>query len=358
MSLNSNINRRKFLEKSTKGAIGLTAGLAASGMIPSSSYKVKAETPKAKSSMKITLYNVSFSGVWYDGPALNPKEFILKSKELGYEAIEIGLKRPYFSPLDLDKRKCEEIKMMTNDAGLEIGAVASYNSFASPVPERRENELLMVREQIRLATFFGVKILRIFAAWTGVTMDKGFARYDEASRAYSLAFLNVTREQKWGWVMDCLKESTKYAEDFGVVLALQNHKPLINSYRDVNKMVREINSPNLKASLDLPLFENQNEEHIKEAVRDTGDLMVHTHIGGEFKRNPDGSIEQMKYRDDRELYKYPVFLKAIAERGYNGCLAYELCHPLKIEGRHGTIKDSEDQIVMAREYLEKILANI
>ena len=59
-------------------------------------------------------------------------------------------------------------------------------------------------------------------------------------------------EEIWGWCRDALIECTRYAGDAGVTLALQNHKPLINDHRDILRMAKEVDSPNLKLCLDAP----------------------------------------------------------------------------------------------------------
>ena len=123
--------------------------------------------------MKVGLYTISFAGVWYDGPALLLTEILGRAKDLGFDGVEIGARRPHASPMDLDARARDRIREQAAKAGVEIPAVASYNNFASPVLEQRENERLMVREQIKLARDLGAPILRLFAAWRGITLRDG-----------------------------------------------------------------------------------------------------------------------------------------------------------------------------------------
>ncbi len=360
MPTNSFLNRRKFLKKSMKGTIGLAAGVAASGILPLyANNKVKSESKNSNSSIKVSLFSVSYTGVWYDGPSLTIKEFIKKAKSIGYDGVEIGAKRPHASPLDMEKRDCIEIKKLADSLGIEICALASYCGFSSPVVERREYELLMLREQMRVARDMDVKVLRVFAAWPGVTMENGKAIYTDARRAWSMAFPNVTEEQRWKWVRECLEESSKYAEKIGVTLALQNHKPVVNSYKDVINMVKDISSENLKIVLDAPLLNNQEDDYVRQSVLDTGiDKIVHSHFGGEYDRQPDGSIVQRKLNPDRPDVNYQVFVKTLAEIGYNGHISYELCHPFKVDGKYCKLEDTEKQSVLALEYMRNILTRI
>jgi len=55
-------------------------------------------------------------------------------------------------------------------------------------------------------------------------------------------------------------------------------------------MVREVNSPHLKICLDAPLMPDKSLAAMREAAQAVGPLQVMSHFGGEFDRNPDGSI--------------------------------------------------------------------
>ncbi|GAI24617.1 unnamed protein product [marine sediment metagenome] len=53
--------------------------------------------------IKVGLYSITYSGIWYKGGHLTIKDMIRKAKALGYDGIEIDLKRPHGFPLDLDE---------------------------------------------------------------------------------------------------------------------------------------------------------------------------------------------------------------------------------------------------------------
>ena len=90
--------------------------------------------------MKIGLYSISCSGVWFkDRPPLTVEEFVDTAKKFGYEGVEIDLKRPHGSPLDLNTERCKQIKAYVEGKGLELFAVAANNSFATIIPEHLEN---------------------------------------------------------------------------------------------------------------------------------------------------------------------------------------------------------------------------
>ena len=304
--------------------------------------------------IKVGLYSITYLGAWYKGGHLTLKDFIRKAKALGYDGIEIDLKRPHGFPLDLDEKSRTEIRKLAESEGLEIPAVASNNSFASPIPEHRENELLMVHEQIRLARDLGAKILRVFAAWRGITFRNEIATYEVASEYEKGHNMDSLVLERWNWVRECLKEAAGWAGKYGVVLALQNHIPLMENYKDMLAMVREVGSEYLKCSFDVPCEVCQDDKWVKQAVLDTGKLQVHSHFSGEFERKDNGQLRLLpsKYR---ETVNYPVFIKVLKESGYNGYMNYEFCHRALENHQPAGIEFIDKHTKYALEYMRNLI---
>lgn len=304
--------------------------------------------------IKVGLYSIAYLGVWYKGGHLTIKDFIRKAKALGYDGIEIDLKRPHGFPLDLDEKSRIEIRKLAESEGLEIPAVAANNSFASPIPEHRENELLMVHEQIRLARDLGAKILRVFAAWRGITFRNEIATYEVASEYEKGHNMDSLVFERWNWVRECLKEAAGWAGKYGVVLALQNHVPLMEDYRDMLAMVREVGSEYLKCSLDVPCEVRQDDKWVKQAVLDTGKLQVHSHFSGEFERKDNGQLRLLPSRY-QETVNYPVFIKTLKESGYNGYMNYEFCHRALENHQLAGIEFIDKHSKYALEYMRNLI---
>jgi sugar phosphate isomerase/epimerase len=304
--------------------------------------------------MKVGLYTVTFSGAWYDGPGLALEEVLKLAKEMGYSGVEIGAKRPHANPMDLDARERARIREQAARLGLDIPAVGGYSSFASPIVEQKENELLVAREQIKLARDLGAPILRVFAAWRGITLREGRATYDIARR-HSSEGPDVTFLEQWNWVKECLRELAGFAGEMGVTLALQNHEPLLRDHLDMLDMIREVNSPALKACLDCPLLTSQDDGFVMQAVRDTGLLQVHSHFGGEFDEAAGKAVQRPIRFSRRPVFNYPAFVKALKEIGYTGYLCYEFCHPClgeshELEG----LAEVKRQAQLAQRYMQKL----
>lgn len=309
--------------------------------------------------MKIGLYSITYLGIWYRGPALTISEFITQAKKLGYESVELDGKRPHANPMDLDAQARAAIRDQLRREGLELAAIASNNDFSSPVPEQRECQLLMVREQIRLARDLGAPVVRLFAAWPGVTMRDGVATYEMARAAWQQALPGTTSEERWELVRSALSEVSRIAADEGVILALQNHAPVIETYRDMLQLIREVDSPALKACLDLPLLKRQDEAWVRQAALDTGPLQALSHFGGEFERAAGGTVVlQPSASPSAVAPNYPAFVRAMDEIGYTGHITYELCHPLWEPGtcRRTGIDYAHEQAALALEYMRQLRA--
>lgn len=330
MNTNSNINRRKFLQNAA-------VGTAAVGLSSQAMNLMAGEIPK-KAVNKVGLYSITFLGVWYKGEALTLDKMMIKAKEFGFDGIEIDGKRPHGNPLDMPTSRCKELKTKAADLGLDIYAVSANNDFSNPVPEYRECQIVYLRELMRMTSDLGVKPLRVFLGWPGVTLHPTGGRYDIARESWQQAHYQFEPEQIWDWCREGMIESAKYAGDHGVTLALQNHKPVINDWTDMMRMIKEVDSPHLKACLDAPIMDDKSPENIKKAAQAVKGIQMLSHFGGEFDKDASGKIVDTQDHSDHgekaaeqkaEGY-LPEFVKAMNEIGYEGYFSYELCHPLPV----------------------------
>jgi sugar phosphate isomerase/epimerase len=309
--------------------------------------------------MKIGLYSITYLGIWYRGAGLTVEELIERARRFGYDGVEIDGKRPHGSPLDLSRPRCLELQRKAQDAGIEIYAVAANNDFSSPIPEHRESQLAYVRDLIRMSADLGVKTLRVFAAWPGVTLSPDGATYTKARQIWREAHLDLAESQTWEWCRQGLAEAARRAGDAGVTLALQNHAPVTNSPDDMLRMIREIASPHLKACLDAPLAARQGVTSMREAAQATGALQVLSHFGGEYERQPDGSVRGYVRNPDLTLTPedyYADFVQGMRDIGYTGYIGYELCHPLpKVNGEPVGIDFADTNAQLAAEYVRGII---
>jgi sugar phosphate isomerase/epimerase len=305
----------------------------------------------AAADVKVGLYSITYLGVWYAGGALTLEQVIERARKYGYQGVEFDGKRPHANPLDMPKTRCEQIRRFASDQGIEIYAVAANNDFSSPIPEHRETQLVYVRELIRVTADLGSKVLRVFAAWPGVTLlPEGGGRYDIAKAGWKQVHEQFSEDQTWAWCRENLAEAARYAADYGVTLALQNHPPVIKSYHDCLRMVREIGSPALKICFDARLERDIDAAGAQRATVEVGALQVLSHFGGEYDKDSDG----IKVTGVEESLGEVLGLLEIGYRGYMG---YELCHPLPaVNGQPAGIDFADKNARLAAEYMRGIIA--
>ena len=310
--------------------------------------------------MKLGLYSITYLGVWYRGPALTLEQLIERAARFGYDGIEIDGKRPHGNPLDLPAARCRDLQLKAQDAGVAIYAVAANNDFSSPVPEHRESQLLYVRDLIRMTADLGARTLRVFAAWPGVTFSPDGATYLVARQIWREAHLRIDPAQTWEWCRQGLSEAARLAGDAGITLALQNHAPVTNSPDDMLRLIREVDSPHLKACLDAPLAAKQDISSMRDTARSVAGLQVLSHFGGEYDRAADGSVRSDVRNPDMTLTPenyYVEFAQGMHDIGYEGYTGYELCHPLPpVNGEPVGIEFADKNAQLAAEYMRAVIA--
>jgi sugar phosphate isomerase/epimerase len=285
---------------------------------------------------------------------------VSRAKEYGYDGIEIDGKRPHGNPLDWPRSRCHDLRSLAESKGLQIYAVAANNDFSNPVPEVREAQICYLRELIRMTADFGAPSLRVFLAWWGVTRHPQLATYDIAEGYWPIVHEKFSTEEIWGWCREALIECARYASDAGVTLALQNHKPLIDNHHDLLRMIREVNSPALKACLDAPLMPDRSTAGIRAGAEAVGALQVLTHFGGEFERSADGTIRGFERNDgvvgEGTNHYYADFARCMNEIGYGGYIGYELCHQLPVvNGQTVGIEYADEQASLAAEFMRAVI---
>lgn len=305
--------------------------------------------------MKLALYTITYSGGYYDGPAVPLEEIFKRVRSMGYDGVEIEGKRPHGSPLDLDEAARADLRKLAENEGVEIPAISAYNDFSSPIEEHRQNELLMIRELIRMAADLGAPVVRVFTAWSGVSLRNGLITYDVARYNIDHRYSGTTQLERWNYVRDCLAEAAEMAGKYGVELALQNHAPIIHTYEDVLAFIREVDSPHLKVCLDAPLMQDQSDEWVERAVRETGDLIIYSHFGGEYEETADGEARPKMRSVLSRRTNYPAFVRAAKDIGYDGYFGYELCHPVVKDHRHVGLDDVHRHAELACRYMRGII---
>lgn len=135
--------------------------------------------------------------------------------------------------------------------GLDISGTGVRNDFANPDAEAREADIQMIKKWIEAAARLGIPNLRIFA---GTNPHKGFSR-----------------DQVFEWMAKDIRECCDYGQQFGVIIALQNHNDFLKTADDVDRIFEMVDSEWLGLNLDIGSYRQHDpyreiEKNIHRAV--------------------------------------------------------------------------------------------
>ena len=307
--------------------------------------------------IKLALFTVTYCGLWYKGKALSLKEQIAKASELGFDGISVETKRPVALPCDLGKKTRKEIREYASSQEITICAVETMSNFAKPLIEDRENNLCMVKEAIRLADDLGADIVKVFAAWPGTSRYEGLGTYDFGRRISGFEETFATEGRRWRWAVEGIRDAAHWADEYGITIALQNHPLVLRyGYEDALQMVGEVDTENVKLCLDVPLFENQSDRYIHEAVEACKNVgIVHSHYGSlEFDESPSGEITK-KPRSYGHT-NYPAFIRELKRIGFDGFIASEECAPVVENHEYQGIEIVDRHVRVALRYMKELVS--
>lgn len=309
--------------------------------------------------MKFALLSVTYSGLFYAGKALSIEQQIYKAKQLGFDGLAIETKRPLAFPLDLSKADRARIKAVAADQGVALCAVESMSNFTSRHMEERENNLAMMRAVLDLAADLEVDMVKVFAAWPGIVNDEeAVAMYAPYERGSHYKRLYPPDLRRWQRALEGIREVAGWAADMGITLVLQNHAPVTTpGYEDALAMVQEIDRPNVKLCLDVPLFyERQDAAYVREAVDRCRERLVYTHYGAwNFSETADGGVVQGPAPSFGGEINYAAFVDALQSVGYDGYLASEYCVAVVKKHEIGGVEEVDNATRLALRYMKDLV---
>jgi sugar phosphate isomerase/epimerase len=266
------------------------------------------------------LFSVSYSGSWGQ-PCLTLEQFIHKAADLGFDGVMLGAKRPHLSLLDWGEKERARLRRLLESRSVGRVCVAAYNNFTADwehgeVPQR-EIQVHYITEAARLARDLGGDLVRIF---TG---------YEHPAAGYTA---------QWDAVVAAIKECARRASEFGVTIGVQNHHDLGAGYESQFDLIQAVGEPNCKALFDAwaPALHGAD---LLAAARKMAPITAHTTIAN-YQRRPRYRYEPalVNYTAlppyvqavpiDEGFLDYRAFLRAMAENGFTGSVAYEMCSPL------------------------------
>lgn len=178
------------------------------------------------------------------------------AQELGFEAIDFHARLLG----DFEQAK-DDIPAALAETGLTLSGLSLGNNFALDDQQALQEQIDTVLAGIDLAAAVDAPVSRIFGG-----------HLHKEDRAHpDLLQKNFER------IIDALSIVVQAAEQAGVVLALENHGGLPASAAEQISVLETINSPNLKATIDVGNY-MQVEEHGHESLRKVVDYAAYIHF--------------------------------------------------------------------------------
>ncbi len=232
----------------------------------------------AQESTKKSLPNrigVSTYSYWRfrDDSKLSIEECIDLAADAGFDAVEIL----HIQMQDESNGALQRIKQRAFRRGLDLCGFSTHQTFVSPDPEVRKQNVEHTIKCIELAYALGIPTIRVNTGRWGTTKT-----FDElmANKGIEPRLEGYSDEDGFGWVNESLEKCLPAAERCGVVLGLENHWGLGRTADGVLRVIREINSPWLRATLDTGNFlENQYAQY-EQLAPEAVFVQAKTYYGG------------------------------------------------------------------------------
>jgi len=209
------------------------------------------------------------------------EDFIEEAYKIGLDGVEFPL---YWLPTK-DPSYLRKIKRLSLYHGLPISEVGISTNFCSPEVSERKKAIEAVKEGLEMAHELGAPCLRVFGGY----VPEGYSTEDAIN-----------------WVVESIKSCIDYAEENGVVIALENHGGVTSKADDVIKIVKGVDSPWFRVNLDTGNYLESTYDEIAKTLP----YAVHMHAKVALVRK--------KVKLDYERIK-----EILVSGGYNGFLSIE-----------------------------------
>ena len=292
-----------------------------------------------------TLFTVSYAGFWGQH-RLSLKEILHKAKELGYEAVEIGGKRPHLSPVDMSDDDVRRLKDLADELGLQVASVAAYNNFTAGLESREvpmvEIQLAYLDRLSRFAQILDTKLVRIF---TGYSVDQ------------------LSYWEQWNMCVKAVQDACDIAARYGVNIGVQNHHDIGISVEAYEEFLNEVDRPNCAAMFDAWSVAQFGVD-LYEAAKRMAPRMMQTTVA-DYVRLPrfnyvNGLTTYERVHDlvravplGEGFIDYDAFFRGLREGGFDGLVSYEMCSPVR---GGGSLENLDRAAKIALKELKRLMA--
>jgi len=265
--------------------------------------------------MKLSCIPTCFFNDLINTRAMSLSDWVQMACRLDLDGIEVY--KLYIKEDERDKDSMSRISDMIHSSGLEVSMFTSYADLSMPESAERREQLASIRWDIDSANIFKTNIVRLTAGkWReGQTVDETLKL-----------------------VAKGLKESLDYAEEKGVMLALEDHPEIGTKIADFIRILELVDDDRLKVNLDTsnPMESGDSSVELAKLVKSR---IVHVHLSD---RNKDLHHQVV----GEGVVDFISVFRILKEVSYDGWLS------LETGGRKG-----EDVIRQAIDFIKNAWSN-
>lgn len=211
---------------------------------------------------------------WHFLPEKVPIEYVIeKAYEMGLSGIEILHVQLRSESIEYLSR----LKRMAFQHGMDIYCLAIHNDFVEPNPEKRKAEVEHVKKCLKIAHHLGAPCIRINSGrW------KTIKSFRELMDKFGVEppLPGYTDEDGYRWVIESIKQCIPTAEEYGIVMALENHWGLTTRAEGVLRIVNGVNSEWLRVLMDTGNFVFDRYKELEMIAPFTVLVHAKTYFGG------------------------------------------------------------------------------
>lgn len=265
--------RRSFLKNS---AVAISGGmlLASSQNSFAQEQKPEPKTDLPSGERKGNLIAVSTYSFWQFSDRPCPvDDCIRRAAAMGFDAVEL-------LEVQMTKKDDPYLQSLKREAflsGMSLCSISTHQGFVNPEKEFRKENVRKTIESIELAYKLGIPTIRVNTGrWDTV------ANFDELMKLRGIAppREGYTDDDAFPWVIESFEQILPTAEKCGVVLGLENHWGLGLTPEGVMRIVKAIDSPWFKVTLDTGNFLEDPYERLEKLMPHTSFVQAKTYYGG------------------------------------------------------------------------------
>lgn len=275
------IARRQFLGSAaaTAGALGLASAAAMEPLVRPIPGRVR---------LSLAAYSMRQYMALDDqgAQAMNNYQFLDYCRELGLSAAELT---SYYFPRDTDEAAMRRLRLHCQKIGMTISGGAIRNDFCQAPGPKLDADIAHTKRWIDLYAALGVSVIRIFAG----QQPEGDSLQVALDRCATVC-----------------QEVCRYAEERGVVLALENHGGVTALASGLLGIVQQVDSPAFGVNFDCGNFRSTSDPYAE--LAEIAPYAVNAQVKVDIYPN-----------GQHEMTDLARVIKILRDAGYSGWVALE-----------------------------------